>query len=72
MWWAGPAIGAFNLLPVLPLDGGNVVTSLLDRVLPGRARPLMLYASVAVSVVAAVVSRSARSGEDWSCSSGSC
>ena len=55
VWWAGPAIGAFNLLPVLPLDGGNVVTSLLDRVLPGRARPLMLYASVAVSVVAAVV-----------------
>ena len=55
VWWAGPAIGAFNLLPVLPLDGGNVVTSLLDRVLPGRARPLMLYASVAISVVAAVV-----------------
>jgi Zn-dependent protease len=55
VWWAGPAIGAFNLLPVLPLDGGNVVTSLLDRALPGRARPVMLYASVAVSVAAAVL-----------------
>jgi Zn-dependent protease len=54
VWWAGPAIGAFNLLPVLPLDGGNVVTSVLDRFVPGRARPFMLYASVAVSVAAAV------------------
>ena len=37
----GPArsIGAFNLIPVLPLDGGNVVTSVLDRVCPaGPAR----------------------------------
>jgi len=55
VWWAGPAIGAFNLIPVLPLDGGNVVTSALDRVLPGRARTVMLYASVAISVVAAVL-----------------
>lgn len=54
VWWAGPVIGAFNLIPVLPLDGGNVVTSLLDRILPGRARPLMVYASVALTVTAAV------------------
>jgi Zn-dependent protease len=54
VWWAGPAIGAFNLLPVLPLDGGNVVASLLDRLLPGRARSVMVYASLAVTVVAAV------------------
>ena len=50
VWWAGPVIGAFNLLPVLPLDGGNVVTSALERVLPGRARTVMVYASVAVTV----------------------
>ena len=25
IWWAGPAIGAMNLIPVLPLDGGNIV-----------------------------------------------
>ncbi|MGI9030271.1 MAG: metalloprotease [Ilumatobacteraceae bacterium] len=55
VWWAGPAIGAFNLLPVLPLDGGNVVTLGLDRVLPGRARLVMVYASIAVSVIAAVL-----------------
>ena len=55
VWWAGPAIGAFNLIPVLPLDGGNVVTSALDRVLPGRAHTVMLYASISVSVIAAVL-----------------
>ena len=55
VWWAGPVIGAFNLLPVLPLDGGNVVTSALERVLPGRARIVMVYASVAVTALAAVV-----------------
>ena len=49
VWWAGPAIGAFNLIPVLPLDGGNVVTSLLDRVLPGRARSVMVYVSLALT-----------------------
>jgi hypothetical protein len=49
------AIGAFNLLPVLPLDGGNVVTSILDAVVPGRARPVMVYLSLALTVVGAVV-----------------
>jgi Zn-dependent protease len=54
VWWAGVAIGAFNLIPVLPLDGGNVVTSLLEHVSPGRARHFMMYASVAVTAAAAV------------------
>jgi Zn-dependent protease len=55
VWWAGPVIGAFNLIPVLPLDGGNVVTSVLDRVWPGRARRWMAYVSVAATATAAVV-----------------
>jgi Zn-dependent protease len=55
VWWAGVAIGAFNLIPVLPLDGGNVVTSLLEHVAPGRrARHFMMYASVAVTAIAAI------------------
>ena len=49
------AIGAFNLVPVLPLDGGNVVTSVLDHFAPGRARRWMTYASVAITAGAAVV-----------------
>jgi Zn-dependent protease len=55
VWWAGVAIGAFNLIPVLPLDGGNVVTSLLEHVAPRRARHVMMYASIAVTAAAAVV-----------------
>ena len=55
VWWAGVAIGAFNLIPVLPLDGGNVVTSVLDRFLPGRARHVMIYASLVLTVLGAVV-----------------
>ncbi len=54
VWWAGPMIGALNLIPVLPLDGGNVVTSLLERVLGGRARRVMLYVSIAITGAIAV------------------
>ena len=31
VWWAGPIIGLFNLMPILPLDGGHVVETMLDR-----------------------------------------
>jgi hypothetical protein len=49
VWWAGPVIGLVNLLPVLPLDGGNIVMSGLDALIPGRARTAMLYFSIAVT-----------------------
>lgn len=55
IWWAGIALGLLNLIPVLPLDGGAVVASLVDAVVPGKGRPFMTYASVAVTVVALVV-----------------
>jgi Zn-dependent protease len=54
VWWAGVAIGAFNLIPVLPLDGGNVVTSALDHFAPGKARHWMTYASVVITVGAMI------------------
>ena len=72
IWWAGPVIGAFNLIPVLPLDGGNVVTSLLDRVVPGRARPIMVYASVPSRSPRRSPSPSASSCGRSSCSSACC
>jgi Zn-dependent protease len=53
IFWAGPVIGLFNLVPILPLDGGNVVTTALDRVLPGRAERIMLSFSIAVTVAVA-------------------
>ena len=55
VWWAGVAIGAFNLVPVLPLDGGNVVTSLLEKVMPDRARNVMVYVSLGATITGAVV-----------------
>ncbi|MBA3286936.1 MAG: hypothetical protein H0U21_02760, partial [Acidimicrobiia bacterium] len=55
VWWAGPVIGAFNLVPVLPLDGGNVLSALVERVVPGRGRRMVLWLSLAVTVSAFVV-----------------
>ncbi|MBA3605336.1 MAG: hypothetical protein H0W46_05055, partial [Acidimicrobiia bacterium] len=54
VWWAGPVIGAFNLLPLVPLDGGNIVSTALDRVLPGRAERVVLIASIVVTIGAGV------------------
>ena len=53
IWWAGPAIGLLNLIPVLPLDGGNIVTSGLDRIFPGRAQLYMVYASITITLLGA-------------------
>lgn len=41
IWWAGPIIGVFNLIPVLPLDGGNIASEAIDYFVPGRGRSLM-------------------------------
>lgn len=42
IWWAGPVLGLFNLVPLLPLDGGMVVATALDRFVPGRGRRIAL------------------------------
>lgn len=55
IWWASIALGALNLIPVLPLDGGAVIASLVDAIVPGRGRPFMMYASVTMTVGALVV-----------------
>jgi Zn-dependent protease len=54
IWWTGPVMGLFNLLPVLPLDGGHIVQAGLDKVLPGRSREVMLWFSVVVTVTLVV------------------
>jgi Zn-dependent protease len=50
LWWAGPVIGLFNLLPILPFDGGNIVLAGLEVFLGKRARIAMLYASFAITI----------------------
>ena len=51
IWWAGPMIGLLNLIPVLPLDGGHIVLTGLDRLVGKRSRLWMLYFSLAVTGV---------------------
>lgn len=46
IWWAGPIIGLFNLIPVLPLDGGNIAAEGLDFLAPGRGRDIMVRISI--------------------------
>lgn len=40
--------GVLNLLPVLPLDGGNVVAAIAEFVSPGRGRLIACFVSFAV------------------------
>jgi Zn-dependent protease len=59
VWWAGPALGVLNLLPVLPLDGGNVAALAVDGVAPGKGHVVLRYwtvAACALALVAVVVS----------------
>jgi len=49
IWWAGPMIGLFNLIPVLPLDGGNIAAEGLDFLAPGRGRDIMARISIPVT-----------------------
>ncbi len=55
IWWAGPVIGIFNLIPILPLDGGHIVLQGLDRLIPGRAQRITLLISIGITGTAAVV-----------------
>ena len=56
LWFAGPLIGALNLIPVLPFDGGNIAEAGLEALLPRRtAHTLMIYASLAITATAAVL-----------------
>jgi Zn-dependent protease len=49
IWWTGPVMGALNLIPVLPLDGGHIVLAGLDRLIPKRSKTVMLWFSVALT-----------------------
>lgn len=52
IWWAGPVIGVFNLIPVLPLDGGNIASEAIDYFAPGRGRSIMGSISIPVTGLA--------------------
>ncbi|MEI8391935.1 MAG: hypothetical protein WCG40_05475 [Actinomycetes bacterium] len=52
IWWAGPVIGALNLIPVLPLDGGNITAEIIDFFVPGQGREMMIRLSVPLTALA--------------------
>lgn len=53
--WVNVGWGALNLLPVLPLDGGNVMAATLVAVQGPKGRRTAATASVAVAVAAATL-----------------
>jgi Zn-dependent protease len=56
VWWAGVALGILNLIPVVPLDGGAVVSEIAERVFPERGRMRVLQLSFAVTIVVGALS----------------
>lgn len=55
IWWSGPMLGLVNLLPVLPLDGGSIAATALDRLAPGRGHRIMTAVSLPVTLAGLVV-----------------
>lgn len=47
VWIAGPVFGLLNLLPVMPLDGGHVLTGALETLLPSHGRRIATAISAA-------------------------
>ena len=52
--WTGVVLGLLNLLPLMPLDGGNLLALAVDRLWPGRGRVVVQWWTVAACVAAAV------------------
>jgi len=52
IWWAGIALGALNLIPLLPLDGGAFVASVVEHFIPGKGNDLVLKISAALTALA--------------------
>jgi Zn-dependent protease len=50
LWWSGPVLGVLNLLPLMPLDGGNIAAAGLDRLAPGKGYRAMNVVSIPITL----------------------
>ena len=55
IFWAGPVIGALNLIPVLPLDGGHLAMTGLETFIGDRALRVMVIISITLTGGAAAL-----------------
>lgn len=57
IWWAGLALGALNLVPILPLDGGAIIANIAEHFSPERGRNAVLQASfiLTIAITAAIL-----------------
>lgn len=55
VWWAGVALGALNLIPLMPLDGGAVVAEVVEHLFPHRGKRAVLQVSFALTVILSAV-----------------
>lgn len=52
VFWAGPMIGLFNLIPVLPFDGGTIAEVVVELFAKQRAHRVMQWATIVVALTA--------------------
>lgn len=49
IWWAGFVLGLINLVPLVPLDGGTLVSSIAERIWPAQGKSYVLKASFVIT-----------------------
>ena len=65
VWWAGPVLGLVNLLPLNPMDGGNILATGIDVVAPGRGHRAVMWWTLGVTVVAVVAVLASPTYRPW-------
>ncbi len=55
VFWAGPLIGALNLLPLLPFDGGHLAQIGVELVAPKQAHKIMQWFTIVATLGAMAV-----------------